>query len=151
MKNLVLIASLALASAAFAQAPGDAPQGSQSKEPAPKAHILSVSELDKALANPRKVLLIDVRRPDEVSSIGGFPVYLSVQIKELDHSLEWIPKDRSIITVSNHAARAGKAADLLASKGFKVIGAVGSQTYEQAGGKLVTHIPVKPPATAAAH
>jgi rhodanese-related sulfurtransferase len=112
--------------------------------------VLSVPELDKALADPGKVLVIDVRRPDEVSSNGGFPVYLSVQAPDLEHSLAWIPKGRPIITVSNHAARAGKAADLLSSKGFKVIGAVGSQTYEQAGGKLVTHVPVPAPKTAAA-
>ena len=138
MKNLVslLILSLSLTSAAFGQ----------------NAHVLTVAELDKALSDPSKVLVIDVRRPDEVSSIGGFPVYLSIQAGELEHSLDWIPKGRSIITVSNHAARASKAADLLASKGFKVIGAVGSQTYEQAGGKRVTHIAVPPPpAAAAAH
>lgn len=151
MKNLILALTLALTSVAFGQG-ADAPKSdAAAKAPASKAHVLSVSELDKALADPDKVLVIDVRRPDEVSSIGGFPVYLSIQVAELEHSLAWIPKGRSIITVSNHAARAGKAADLLSSKGFKVIGAVGSQTYEQAGGKLVTHIPVPAPKTAAAH
>jgi rhodanese-related sulfurtransferase len=152
MKNLasLLIASLALTSVAFGQSAGDSPSAPQAKEPAFKAHVLTVSELDQVLADPHKVLVIDVRRPDEVSSIGGFPVYLSIQAKELEHSLDWIPKGRSIITVSNHAARAGKAADLLASKGFKVIGAVGSQTYEQAGGKLVTHIVIPPPRPATA-
>jgi rhodanese-related sulfurtransferase len=133
MKSWLIVAFLALASVAAAQ------------EPTSKAHILTVSELDQALATPGKVLVIDVRRPDEVSSIGGFPVYLSIQSDQLAQSLPWIPKDRSIITVSNHAARAGKAADLLASKGFKVLGAIGAQTYEQAGGKLVTHIAVPPP------
>jgi len=152
MKNLALVVALALTSVAFGQGGADAPKNdAAAKAPASKAHVLSVQELDKALANPGKVLVIDVRRPDEVSSNGGFPVYLSIQAPDLEHSLAWIPKDRPIITVSNHAARAGKAADLLSSKGFKVIGAVGSQTYEQAGGKLVTHIPVPAPKTAAAH
>ena len=151
MKNLVLIASLALSTVAFGQDAGGSKGVAPAKEPASKAHVLTVAELDKALAEPGKVLLIDVRRPDEVSSIGGFPVYLSIQVKELEHSLDWIPKGRTIITVSNHAGRAGKAADLLAAKGFKVLGAVGSQTYEQAGGKLVTHIPVPAPTTAATH
>ncbi len=115
-------------------------------EPAFKAHVLSKGELEALLAKPEKVLLIDVRRPDEVTAIGGFPVYLSIQAKELETSLAWIPKDRTIVTVSNHAGRAGKAADLLASKGFKVAGAVGAETYEKDGGKIA-HLKAPPPKT----
>ena len=66
------------------------------KEPAFKAHVLTVPELDALLAKPDQVLLIDVRRPDEVSSIGGFPVYLSVQASDLEKSLAWIPRDRTL-------------------------------------------------------
>jgi rhodanese-related sulfurtransferase len=98
------------------------------------------------LAKPDKVVLIDVRRPDEVAANGGFPVYLSIQLSELEKNLAWIPKDRTIVTVSNHAGRGGRAADLLASKGFKVAGTVGAQTYEQQGGKIA-HIAA--PVTAA--
>jgi rhodanese-related sulfurtransferase len=123
MSKLILITLLA-AAAAFAQAP------------ASKAKVLTRAELDQLLATPDKVLLIDVRRPDEVTSIGGFPVYLSIQAKDLENHLDAIPKDRIIVTVSNHAARAGKAADLLASKGFNVAGAVGAETYEKDGGTL---------------
>ena len=113
------------------------------QQPAFKAHVLTVPELNALIAKPDHLLIIDVRRPDEVTSIGGFPVYLSVQLADLEKSLAWIPKDRTIVTVSNHAARAGKAADLLASKGYKVAGAVGAETYEKDGG-TITHI--KPPA-----
>lgn len=103
---------------------------------ASKSHVLSRAELDALLAKPDKLLIIDVRRPDEVSAIGGLPVYLSVQAGDVEKSLAWIPKDRIIVTVSNHAARAIKAADLLVSHGFKVAGAAGVQTYEQQGGTL---------------
>jgi rhodanese-related sulfurtransferase len=123
MRKLILITLLA-AAAAFAQA-----------SPA-KAKTLTRAELDQLLATPDKVLLIDVRRPDELTSIGGFPVYLSIQAKDLENHLDAIPKDRIIVTVSNHAARAGKAADLLASHGFNVAGAVGAETYEKEGGTL---------------
>lgn len=122
-------------------------QGGASKAPASKAHLLTNAELDKLLEHPEKVILIDVRRPDEVSSVGGFPVYLSIQLKELGDSVKWIPKDRAIVTVSNHAGRAAKAADLLAGKGFNVAGAVGAQTYEKAGG-TIAHIAVPPPRAA---
>jgi rhodanese-related sulfurtransferase len=113
------------------------------KAPAFKAHVLTVSELNALIAKPDNLLFLDVRRPDEVTSIGGFPVYLSVQLADLEKSLAWIPKDRTIVTVSNHAARAGRAADLLSSKGFKVAGAVGAESYEKDGG-TIAH--VKPPA-----
>jgi rhodanese-related sulfurtransferase len=103
------------------------------------------AELDEYLAHPEKVLLIDVRRPDEISTIGGFPVYFNVQIKDLKNHLSEIPKDREIITVSNHSARAAVAADLLADNGFKVLGAVGVDTYQKDGGALAVKFPVPPP------
>jgi rhodanese-related sulfurtransferase len=150
MKTLKLTFLLAgaLAAAAPLAYSADAPAAA-AKAPAFKAHVLSRDELDKLLADPSKVLVIDVRRPDEVTDIGGLPVYLSIQNKDLEKSLAWIPKDRQIVTVSNHAGRAGKAADLLASKGFKVAGAAGVQTYEKDGGTAVAHI-AKPIPTASA-
>jgi rhodanese-related sulfurtransferase len=144
MKSLITCAAMLLSlsgSLALAQqTPGTSPQA-----PSFKAHVLTNKELDDLLKQPDRLLFIDLRRPDEVSSIGGFPVYLNVQLNQLESSLSWIPKDRTIVTVSNHAGRAGKAADLLTSKGFKVAGAVGTQTYEQAGGTAVVHIAIPPP------
>lgn len=153
MRNTLIAGLLALSAAgAFAQ-DGIHPQqvaaanSASASAPASQAHVLTREELDKLLARPQNLLVIDVRRPDEVSKIGGLPVYLSIQLNELEKSLAWIPKGRTIVTVSNHAKRAGTAADLLASKGFKVAGAVGVQTYEEAGGKL-TRIVAPPPKTA---
>jgi rhodanese-related sulfurtransferase len=138
MRKLILL-TLFATSISFAQQPGAAP--------ASKAKVLRRVELDKLLATPDRVLLIDVRRPDEIASIGGFPVYLSIQAADLDKHLSEIPKDKLIVLVSNHAGRAGRAADLLESKGFKVAGAVGAQTYESEGGKLLKVEPPKPAAT----
>jgi rhodanese-related sulfurtransferase len=147
--TLLLVGALVAAAplAYSANSPGNPAGGAATKAPAFKAHVLSREELDKFLAEPGKVLVIDVRRPDEVSEIGGLPVYLSVQPADLEKSLAWIPRDRVIVTLSNHAGRAGKAADLLAAKGFKVAGAAGAQTYEQQGGKL-TKVGKPTPATA---
>jgi rhodanese-related sulfurtransferase len=147
LKVAILLASTLVAAAPFAYS-ADAPAAAHAVAPASKAHILSREELDKLLAQPTKTLVIDVRRPDEVSSIGGLPVYLSIQAKDLESSTAWIPKDRTLVLVSNHAGRAGKAADLLAAKGFKVAGAAGVQLYEKDGGTL-THL-AKPAATATA-
>ncbi|RYG09439.1 MAG: rhodanese-like domain-containing protein [Chitinophagaceae bacterium] len=112
-----------------------------------KTQKLDRAQLDALLAHPEKLLVIDLRRPDELTKIGGLPVYLSIQSKELEKNLAYIPKDRSIITVSNHAGRAGSGGDLLTSKGFKVAGAVGVQDYEAEGGTLVKIAP-PPPKTA---
>jgi rhodanese-related sulfurtransferase len=108
------------------------------------AKVLNRAEIDALLARPDQALIIDVRRPDEISSIGGFPVYLSIQIKDLEKSLAWIPKDRTLIALSNHASRGGQAADILAKAGFKVAGAAGAEDYEEQGGTL-TKIVAPPP------
>jgi rhodanese-related sulfurtransferase len=148
MKTLMLFAMTLVAATALAQQADKPGAEARQRGPASQAHVLTRAELDQLLATPDKVLLIDVRRPDELTTIGGFPVYLSIQLSELDKSLAWIPHDRSIVTVSNHAGRAGKAADLLASKGFRVAGAVGAQTYEQQGGTLTKIAPKAPEAAA---
>jgi rhodanese-related sulfurtransferase len=90
-----------------------------------KIPVLSRAQIDAALAQPEKVLFIDVRRPDEVSEIGGFSAYFSIQLSELERLWPIIPKDRDLVVVSNHAARGVKGAELLAAKGLRVIGAVG--------------------------
>jgi rhodanese-related sulfurtransferase len=131
-------ASLAMAQQAAA------PAGEAAKAPAFKAHVLTNAEFDALLAKPEGLLIIDVRRPDEISSIGGFPVYLNIQPADIAARAKAIPRDRTIVTVSNHAARAGRTADQLKELGFKVAGAVGAQIYEQDGGKL-THITAPPP------
>lgn len=141
MKKWIVLALLS--ASAFAQQPANPAvtpnpgSAHQSKAPAYKAKNLTRPELDALLAHPERILFIDVRRPDEISSIGGFPVYLNIQAGDLKNHLAEIPKDKVIITVSNHAARAGVAADLLTSSGFNVAGAVGVQTYQAAGGTIV--------------
>lgn len=108
-----------------------------------KTPKLNRSQIDALLAKPDKLLIIDVRRPDELTKIGGFPVYLNIQATDLEKELAYIPKERTIVTVSNHAGRAGAAADLLTGKGFKVAGAIGVKNYEEEGGTLTK---IEPPA-----
>jgi rhodanese-related sulfurtransferase len=139
------ISGVLAGTATFAAEPAQQPAA----RPKAQARELSRAEFEALLAKPEQLLIIDVRRPDELTKVGGFPVFLSVQIKELENSLGWIPRDRTIVTVSNHAARSGRAADLLASKGFKVAGLVGAQTFEEQGGKL-TKFEIPPPRNGAA-
>ncbi len=113
-----------------------------------KTKQLSRNDVDKLIGNPKKLLVIDVRRPDEISKYGTLPVYLNIQINDLPEVLDYIPRDRVIVTVSNRAHRAGAAGDLLTSRGFKVAGALGSEDYREAGGTIFK-IPVPAPRTPA--
>lgn len=151
LRTSVLALTLALgASFAFAQQT-DAPK---TDAPAKAAYVappwtyktkqLNKDQIDALLAKPKKVVVIDVRRPDELISKGSFPVFLSIQIKDLEKYLDYIPKDRTIVTVSNRAHRAGAAGDILTAKGFKVAGAAGSLDYEDQGGTVARITP--PPA-----
>jgi rhodanese-related sulfurtransferase len=148
MKKLIALAFasvVTMSAVATAQQPAAAPQGAQRQgqgradgaAATPAFKTLTRAEFDALLKEPGSILLLDVRRPDELQTIGGFPAYLSIQNAEVEKSLAFIPKDRTIITVSNHASRAGRAAALLAKNGFKVAGAIGAQTYEAEGGTLV--------------
>lgn len=105
-----------------------------------KARRLTRAEVDALLAKPDSVIFIDLRRPDEFITYGSFPVFLSVQNQDLEKQLAWLPRDKTIVTVSNHAQRAGAAADLLAAKGFNVAGATGAEEYEVQGGTNVAHL-----------
>jgi rhodanese-related sulfurtransferase len=124
------------------------------QQPAPASTSVSAKlnrqQVDGLLTYADQVLIIDVRRPDEISTIGGFATYLSVQAKDIDNGAVFIPRDRTLITVSNHAGRALKAADALLAKGFKVAGAVGAQDYEAEGGKLTKISPPAPKVASAA-
>lgn len=156
LKNSVniLLIGVVLAIPAVRAAEGDAAKtvGTSAGAPQQRPYNYKTPKLDRRqfdalLARPKELLIVDVRRPDELSKIGGFPVYLSIQSADLEKSLAMIPKDRTIVTVSNHAGRAGAAGDLLAGKGFKVAGAVGAQNYEEEGGTLAKIVP-PPPKTA---
>jgi len=116
-----------------------------------KTQQLNRAKIDALLAKPEKLVIIDVRRPDEITAIGGFPVYLSIQVGDIEKSLAYIPRDRTIATVSIHAHRAGAAADILTAHGFKVAGAIGVKDYENEGGQLTKIAPPPKAADAGNH
>ncbi len=110
---------------------------------------LNRAAVDAVLSKPEQALILDIRRPDELTKIGGFPVYLSIQTSDVQKSLGFIPKDRLIIVVSNRAHRAGAVGDILHGLGYNVVGATGVLDYQDEGGVL-TKIAPPPPRQAAA-
>ena len=133
LRPLALALSLTVLSLAVAAADGPAEKAAG---PGFNSPVLTRVQVDALLAKPEQIVVIDLRRPGEHASKGAFPAFLSIQSADLEKYLAYIPRDRQVITVSNHAGRSGKAADLLASHGFKVAGAVGAEFYEKDGGKL---------------
>jgi gluconolactonase len=130
---LIGAALVALASPVLAQTAPKAPAAATAADPS----TLHKAQIDALLATPAKVVFLDVRRADEVSDIGGFPVFLNIQLADLDKYLAYIPKDRTIVAISNHAHRAVTAENLLKKNGFKVAGVVGVLDYADEGGVLV--------------
>lgn len=141
---------VALGSAIGVAASAQAPSAPTAPTAQAKSAKLDRAAVDALLARPGTVLFVDVRRPDELTTKGGFPVYLSVQSADLEKYLDLIPRERTVVTVSNHAARALKAADLLAAHGFHVAGAVGVENYEAEGGSLLRVAAPTPKAASAA-
>jgi len=172
MKTLVnvsasaLVLSLALGaplSRAADNAPAAAPTAAPASTTAPTPAVtpandpayayktlrLNRAAVDAVLSKPEQALILDVRRPDELTKTGGFPVYLSIQTSDVQKSLGFIPKDRLIIVVSNRAHRAGAVGDILHGLGYNVVGATGVLDYQDEGGVL-TKIAPPPPREAAA-
>jgi len=147
LASLALITPLALSLPAVAQEAAAPVSPAAEAASAPKPYVappwtyktkqLSRNDVDKLLGNPKKLLVIDVRRPDELTKYGSLPVFLNVQLKDLPVALDYIPRDRVIVTISNRAHRAGVAGDLLSQAGFKVAGALGSEDYREAGGNVI--------------
>jgi gluconolactonase len=118
-----------LVETAHAQAAAGAPAQQQEPE-------LSREQVDQLIAAPDSVVFIDVRRADEIAAIGSLPVFLNIQASELDRFVGYIPRDRQVVTISNHAGRARKTAALLRERGFTVAGVVGVEDYAAQGGTL---------------
>lgn len=151
VKTLLAVTLATGATIAMAQEAASAPAtAASSTYVAPpwtyKTKQLNRNQVDVLLGSPKKLLIIDLRRPDELVKYGSFPAYLNLQLKDLPELLEFIPKDRTILTVSNRAHRAGAAGDILTAAGYKVAGATGSEDYREAGGTITK---IAPPAPAA--
>jgi rhodanese-related sulfurtransferase len=148
---LARAADSAPAAAPTTATPGAAPAVTPANDPAYtyKTLRLNRAAVDAVLSKPEQALILDVRRPDELAKIGGFPVYLSIQANDVQKSLGFIPRDRLIIVVSNRAHRAGAVGDILHGLGYNVVGATGVLDYQDEGGVL-TKIAPPPPRQAAA-
>jgi hypothetical protein len=98
---------------------------SRSERPGTQAKVLTLAEFSRLSATADHMLIIDVLTSEQVQQTGRFPVYLGIEPIALASSLAWLPRDRTIVTVSSDGVRNIQAADLLIRSGFNVAGAVG--------------------------
>ena len=147
-KNLLL--ALLFISSAFQVLPaqekpaqGEAkPQTEAAKQQAEQSSIkkLSTAEVDQLLDSHKHVYILDVRKPEEIAQLGTLKGSINIPIDQLEQRLNEVPKNKLILTLSNHAGRGSKAAELLEKNGYKVAGAAGIQTYTADGGtKYLVH------------
>ena len=73
------------------------------------------------LLRDERVLLLDVRQPDEVPRVEGSGV-LTIPLGELPHKHHFIPKDKKIVPFCQKGIRAQWAAQWLAEAGYEVLG-----------------------------
>jgi rhodanese-related sulfurtransferase len=129
--------TILLAATALVAAPQEPTKIQEKKAITPAGKEIKRAELDTLLANPGKIFVLDLRGPDEIAKIGTLPGYVNIPLAQLESRLAEIPKDKTILPVSNHAVRAWKAQAILEKNGYRVPGGVGVQNYEKEGGKLI--------------
>ena len=58
---------------------------------------LKAPEVDALLAQPDKLLVLDLRRPDELIKYGSFPAFLNIQNGDLEKHLAYLPDRKSVV------------------------------------------------------
>lgn len=85
------------------------------------------------------VQLVDVREPDEWQA-GRIPGARWIRLSELPDRLDELDHDRPVVTTCRAGGRGGKAAELLAGRGFRAVNLEGGlQAWAEAG------LPVRTP------
>jgi len=85
-------------------------------------------ELKKELDAKKKILIIDVRQPEEFNFVH-LDGSVNIPLPEFQNRISEIPKDEEIVTVCHHGNRSMQAAVILNSLGYKARSLKGGQ-YE---------------------
>lgn len=101
------------------------------------ARKLTPDEVDNALNNQERVVLIDVRDAAQVRQKGSIAGHLNIPLKELEQRLKDVPSGRPIITACNRGGSAGRAANLLEQHGYNVLGSSGVEEWKEQGKPVV--------------
>jgi rhodanese-related sulfurtransferase len=84
----------------------------------PTAVETRIDVLKEKLDRGEKVLIIDVRREDEVKP-GSIPGAVNISMAELEARMKDISKDVQVVFVCDHGNRSSLAAEMFEKKGYK--------------------------------
>ena len=121
--------------------------GAQQHAPVEKAaKQTSAEELQQALSKNPKILVVDVRSPQEFST-GHIPGAVNIPIDNLAAKLEEmkVSKDTTIVTSCEHGGRSSRAALELQKLGYKTASFCTIDSWRKCGFKIATG-DAKPPA-----
>jgi rhodanese-related sulfurtransferase len=92
--------------------------------------LVAPADIETLLAKGR-VMFLDVREPQEVQDLGTIPGYVNIPFLQLERRMGELPKDKLILTACNTGTgRAPRAAALLHTHGYKVVGFCGLRDYK---------------------
>ena len=111
MKTIAFCAGLFLAVAGCSALQEHAPVDKDARQ-------TSAQELQEALGKGRKIMVIDVRNPQEFST-GHIPGAINIPLEELAKKLEdlKVPKDTTLVTICDHGGRSSRAALQMEKRG----------------------------------
>ena len=93
-----------------------------------------IDGLKDKLDRGEKILLVDVRRDDEVKS-GSIPGSVHIPMAELEIRMKDIPKDVQIVFACDHGDRSSRAAELFEKNGYKASTFCALQDWKDKGYK----------------
>ncbi|GFO67322.1 rhodanese-like domain-containing protein [Geomonas limicola] len=87
---------------------------------AAEARNISSTQAKELLARDKKVLLVDVRTPEEfrMARLRGAKL---IPLSELPQRLKELPRDRPLLVYCSVGARSSSAANLLVSRGYREV------------------------------
>ncbi|RKO61373.1 rhodanese-like domain-containing protein [Caldibacillus debilis] len=81
---------------------------------------LTAKEVERLLQEGKKINIIDVRETEEMAE-GKIPGAVNIPLSILEFRLHELDQTKEYILVCRSGGRSGLAAELLASRGFRVI------------------------------
>ncbi len=99
----------------------------------------SAAELNRQLGEGKKVLVIDVRSPEEFAS-GHIPGATNIPIEDLSRRIGemQVSKDTTIVTICEHGGRSSRAALELQKLGYKSSSFCKLESWKKEGRKTET-------------
>lgn len=81
---------------------------------------ITAQELMKRQAQDNKLILVDVRQPEElVGSLAALPNSVNIPLPELANRYQEIPTDKQVIVICRSGNRSSQAAHFLVQKGYQ--------------------------------